>query len=80
MTTTGEQLVILSGLGSSTALVHFAAITTGGAYPTAAQIAAAVLASLNATTIPVDVQLMNGAEVIGDGTNGNPWRGVGVSP
>ena len=31
-------------------------------------------------TIPVDVQKMNGAEVIGDGSVANPWRGVGVIP
>jgi hypothetical protein len=30
--------------------------------------------------VAVDVQTMNGAEVIGDGTAGNPWRGVGVAP
>lgn len=28
----------------------------------------------------VDVQQMNSAEVIGTGTTGDPWRGVGVSP
>ena len=30
--------------------------------------------------IPVDVQKMNGAEVIGDGSIAEPWRGVGVVP
>lgn len=55
-------------------------ITTsvGGSGPSAESIAAAVLAALNATTIPVDVQKMNGAEVIGDGSVAEPWRGVGV--
>jgi hypothetical protein len=43
-------------------------------------IVAAVLTALNATTIPVDVQKMNSADVIGDGTEADPWRGVGVSP
>lgn len=52
----------------------------GGGGSTPAAIAAAVVAALQATTIPVDVQEMNGAEVIGDGTEGNPWRGVGVPP
>ena len=46
----------------------------------AADIAAAVLAALNATTIPVNNTLINGAPVIGDGSEANPWRGVGVSP
>lgn len=59
-------------------------ITTsvGGSGPSAESIAAAtaaaVLAALNAATIPVDVQKMNGAEVIGDGSVADPWRGVGV--
>ena len=53
-------------------------IGSGGATP--ADIAAAVLAALNATTIPVDTQKINGYDVIGDGTEGNAWRGVGVSP
>ena len=48
--------------------------------PSAADIAAAVLAALNATTIPVDTQKMNGADIIGDGSEANPWRGVGVQP
>lgn len=48
--------------------------------PTSAQIVAAVLAALQATTIPVDAQKMNGAEIIGDGSEADPWRGVGVSP
>lgn len=52
----------------------------GGSGPSAADIAAAVLAVLNATTIPVDTKKMNGSAVIGDGTDGNAWRGVGVSP
>lgn len=45
-----------------------------------ARIAAAVLAALNATTIPVDAKKMNGASIIGDGSEADPWRGVGVSP
>ena len=52
--------------------------TTGGSGPSAESIAAAILAALNAATIPVDVQKMNGAEVIGDGSVADPWRGVGV--
>ena len=44
------------------------------------RIVQAVLAALNATTIPVDVQKMNGAAVIGTGLIGDDWRGVGVQP
>ena len=39
-------------------------------------IAAAVLAALNATTIPVDVQKTNGVEIVGDGTSGDKFRSV----
>ena len=46
--------------------------------PTTEQIAAAVLAALQATPIPVNNTLINGAPVIGDGSEANPWRGVGV--
>lgn len=48
--------------------------------PTTAQIVAAVVAALQATTIPVDAKKMNGANVIGDGSEADPWRGEGVSP
>lgn len=48
--------------------------------PTSAQIVAAVLAALQATTIPVDAKRMNGALIEGDGSEADPWRGVGVSP
>lgn len=51
----------------------------GGSGPTAAEIAAAttaaVMAALSATTIPVDTRKMNGANVLGDGSAGNLWRG-----
>lgn len=48
----------------------------GGSGPTAESIAAAVLAALNATTIPVDAKKMNGAAIAGDGSVGNIWRGA----
>ena len=54
--------------------------TSGSTGPTAESIAAAVLAALNATTIPVDTRKMNGAPVIGTGLVGDDWRGVGVQP
>ena len=58
----------------------FSTTAVGGSGPSAESIAAAVLAALNATTIPVDTKKMNGAQVIGDGSEANPWRGVGVQP
>lgn len=54
-------------------------VATGNEY-TLVEIANAVLAQLMATYIPVDAKRMNGATVIGDGTEVNPWRGVGVPP
>ena len=53
-------------------------ITPGGF--TTDGIASAVTSSLQSTTIPVDAQKMNGADIIGDGSELNPWRGVGVQP
>lgn len=51
-------------------------ITTaqGGSGPSAESIAAAVLTALNATTIPVDTRKMNGAAIIGNGTEGDKFR------
>ena len=54
--------------------------TTGTSGQSAESIAAAVVSALQGTTIPVDARLMNGAPVVGDGSELNPWRGVGVSP
>jgi hypothetical protein len=52
----------------------------GGTGPTSSQIAAAVLAAMNSTPPGVDVRRMNGAQVIGDGSELDHWRGIGVSP
>ena len=54
--------------------------TSGTSGPSAESIAAAVLSALQATPIPVNNTLINGAPVIGDGSEANPWRGVGVQP
>ena len=58
----------------------FSTTAVGGSGPSAESIAAAVVAALQATTIPVNNTLINGAQVIGDGSEANPWRGVGVQP
>lgn len=47
--------------------------TTGGGGPTAADIAAAVLASLNSSTIPVDVRKIKGQTINGSGVEADPW-------
>ncbi len=54
--------------------------TSGSTGPSASEIASAVLAALASTTIPVDAKKMNGASIIGDGSESDPWRGVGVLP
>jgi hypothetical protein len=54
--------------------------TSGSTGPSAADIAAAILAAAQVTPIYSDTRQMNGANVIGDGTVGNDWRGVGVPP
>jgi hypothetical protein len=47
----------------------------GSNWPTAAEIAAAVLAAAQITPIHSDTRKMNGFNVLGDGTAGNLWRG-----
>lgn len=54
--------------------------TSGSTGPTAAEIAAAILAAAQVTPIHSNTKLINDAEVIGDGKEGNDWRGVGVPP
>jgi hypothetical protein len=48
----------------------------GSTGPSAADIAAAVLAALEATTIPVDAKKMNGAPIAGTGQPTDLWRGA----
>jgi hypothetical protein len=43
-------------------------------------IAPSVLTASHVSPIHANVQTINDAEVIGDGTDGNDWRGVGVQP
>ena len=48
--------------------------TSGSTGPSAATIAAEVLAALQATTIPVNVKAINSTPIAGGGTAGNEWR------
>jgi hypothetical protein len=79
----GDPVVATLGvyqvLVKSVVPVQAQGISTAGGTVDVAAIAAAVLAQLQATAIPVDVAKMNGAVVIGDGSEANAWRGVGVS-
>ena len=49
-------------------------ISTSGGSLTAAEI----LAAIQAAVIPVNATQMNGAPIVGDGSEANKWRGVGV--
>ena len=53
-----------------------AAYTTtaiGGGGPTAAEIAAELLSSLQSTTIPVNLTQVKGQSIVGVGTELSPW-------
>lgn len=51
-------------------------IPGSGTGATAEEIAAAVVAALEATTIPVDIKKVNSISITGVGTDPNPWRAV----
>jgi hypothetical protein len=48
--------------------------TSGSTGPTAAEIALAVLAALNADTIPVNIKQVNDTTIAGSGTSVDPWK------
>lgn len=50
--------------------------TTGGTGPTAAEIAAAILAAAQITPIYSDIRKVNNLSVNGSGTDGDPWGPV----
>ena len=54
----------------------FSTTAVGGSGQSAESIAAAVLAALNATTIPVNIKQVNDVTVQGAGTKLNPWQPV----
>lgn len=65
---TGSPQVLINSSAASTA------VATGGASgPSAATIAAEVLAALNGTAIPVDVKRVNSVAIKGAGVAGNTW-------
>ena len=66
---TGVQIERMTSAAFSTTAV-------GGSGPSAESIAAAVLAALQATTIPVNIKQVNDVTVQGAGTKLNPWQPV----
>jgi hypothetical protein len=78
---TGAASFSFSASAPAYAVGHMTGEATSNTPLSPQSLAAAVRESLESgTPIPVDAQRINGAEVIGDGTTGNAWRGVGVSP
>ena len=70
VSTLGDYLVLVK----NTVPVQAQGISTsGGSGPSAAAIAAEVLAALQATAIPVDVKAVNGAALTGSGVVGDEW-------
>ena len=66
--------ITYGGQASPDSLV--AAITRINSLPTAADNSAAVVAALQATTIPVNIKQVNDVTVQGAGTKLNPWQPV----
>jgi hypothetical protein len=50
------------------------------AQATPSEVATAVLTAAQTTPIHANIQTINDAEVIGTGTMGDSWRGIGVQP
>ncbi len=63
-----------SGISSGDAWDNLLVRGSGSA-PPAVDVAAAVIAAAAVTPIHADAKKMNGADVQGDGTVGNQWRG-----
>ena len=83
----GGGVPVVSTLGNYNVAVQYTVplqaqgiATSGSSGPSADSIAAATVAALQAIFLKVDAAKMNGAEIVGDGSEGNPWRGVGVQP
>lgn len=70
---TGSPQVLINSSAAATMVA-----TSGSTAPSAGENAAAVLAAMNTTPPGVNVKKVNGAEAIGDGTEANKWRAVGV--
>lgn len=76
--TAGLQVVSSGGGGGSSVadIWSYPSRTITQTIPSAAQNATAVLDAAQAAPIHANVQKMNDADVLGDGTAGNKWRGA----
>lgn len=74
--TNNNMLDVLNPNGVSVIAANSAGLQTvggSGSAPTAAEVAAAVLASLMATEIPVNMMKVKGQVITGEGSESNPW-------
>ena len=71
--TTGTASFVITGALVPYAIGHMTGTTDVTTELTADQVAAATVAALAATTIPVDVRKVNAISVDGSGTSGDPW-------
>lgn len=70
----GATIVPVAGVFvDRTKAAAFSTTASGGSGPSAAEIAAEVLAVLQATAIPVDAVKINGAALTGSGVVGDEW-------
>ena len=74
--TTGTASFVITGALVPHAIGHMTGTTDVTTRLTADQVAAATVAALAATTIPVDVRKVNAISVDGSGTSGDPWGPV----
>ena len=67
---------VMAGVAYGPSGTEFTGTMTAGSgtYPTPAEISTAVLAALNATTIPVNVKQVNGVTLAGRGITGDSMR------
>jgi hypothetical protein len=79
----GGGIPVVSTLGIYQVNVNYtvpvqaqAVATSGSSGPTAAAIAAEVMAALNSASIPVDIRKVLGQNITGLGTEVNPWGPV----
>jgi len=64
---------VLAGVSYGPTGADYTGTATAGSYPTAADIAAAVLATLQATIIPVNLTQIKGQTLNGSGSSFDPW-------
>lgn len=70
----GEIIPVAGVYVERTRATAYTTTSVGGSGPSAESIAAAVLAALQATPIPVNIEAVNSIPIKGAGTPSNPWN------